>query len=181
MGLEPTAFCVPRRRSSQLSYSPEGKLKLPVRCHTRPLHMVRMGSTPSQVGARAELEIAAALIRSGRRVYLPLLAPDDRVDLVYDDPERGLIRAQCKTARVVGAVLTFKVCSNTRNAPRDYRGEVDVFAVYSPQLGDVFLVPVADVGLRGCHLRLDATRNNQARGIRWAEDYRLREREPVPG
>jgi len=61
--------------------------------------MVCMGSTPSEVGSRAEIEVAAALVRSGRRVYLPLLAADGRVDLIVDDPERGLLRVQCKTAR----------------------------------------------------------------------------------
>ncbi|MEY2433798.1 MAG: hypothetical protein QOC92_3523 [Acidimicrobiaceae bacterium] len=143
-----------------------------------------MDKTPSEVGARAELEVAAGLIRSGRRVYLPLLAADGRVDLIFDDPEHGLVRAQCKTGRVSGGVLTFKVCSNTRNVPRDYRGEIDVFAVYSPQLDEVFVVPVDDVATRGCHLRLEPTRNNQAAGIRWAEPYRLRPvqaTEPVPG
>jgi hypothetical protein len=136
--------------------------------------MVDMASTPSEVGSRAELEVAARLIRSGRRVYLPLLAADGRVDLIFDDPARGLLRAQCKTGRVVGGVLTFKVCSNTRNVPRDYRGEIDVFAVYSPQLDDVFVVPVDDVATRRCHLRLEPTRNKQAKGVRWAQPYRLK-------
>jgi hypothetical protein len=122
----------------------------------------------------AEVEVAAALVRSGRRVYLPFLAADGRIDLIFDDPEQGLLRAQCKTGRVVGEVLTFKVCSNTRNAPRDYRGEVDVFGVYSPQLDAVFIVPVDDVATRLCHLRLAPTRNGQAKGIRWAEPYRLK-------
>jgi hypothetical protein len=114
-------------------------------------------------------------------VYLPLLAADGRVDLIFDDPDRGLLRTQCKTARVVGGVLTFKVCSNTRNTPRDYRGEVDVFGVYSPQLDQVFIVPVGDVATRLCHLRLEPTRNGQAKGIRWAEPYRLQALVPPNG
>jgi hypothetical protein len=115
-------------------------------------------------------------------VYLPLLAPDGRIDLIYEDPERGLTRAQCKAGRAVSGVLTFKVCSNTRNEPRDYRGQIDVFAVYSAQLDAVFIVPVEDVGTRLCHLRLEPTRNNQTMGIRWAETYRLQpltDTEPV--
>jgi hypothetical protein len=145
--------------------------------------MVGMGSTPSEVGSRAELEVAAALVRSGRRVYVPLLAPDGRIDLIYEDSEQGLLRAQCKTGRVVRSVLTFKVCSNTRNSPRDYRGEVDVFGVYSPELDTVFVVPVNHVATRLCHLRLEPPKNNQAVGIRWADMYRLRpvtRVEPVP-
>jgi hypothetical protein len=50
-------------------------------------------------------------------------------------------------------------------------------------LDEVFIVPIDDVGTRGCHLRLEPTRNSQAAGIRWAEPYRLRPvqtTEPVP-
>src|SRR5689334_17741950 len=39
MGVEPTTSCVPRKRSSQLSYSPEGSLKVSAHCHTRPVQM----------------------------------------------------------------------------------------------------------------------------------------------
>lgn len=141
-----------------------------------------MTSTPSEVGSRAELEVACALVRSGRRVYVPLLAADGRVDLMYDDPERGLQRAQCKTSRLWRGAVTFKVCSNTRNSYRDYHGEVDVFGVYSPELNEVFIVPVDDVATRACHLRLEPARNNQSVGVRWADQYRLRpcnESEPV--
>jgi hypothetical protein len=140
-----------------------------------------MDKTPSEVGARAELEVASALIRSGRRVYLPLLQTDGRIDLIFDDPVNGLRRTQCKTSRVVGGVLTFAVCSHTRSVRRDYRGQVDVFGAYSPELQQVFVVPVEDVATRLCSLRLEATRNNQTKGIRWADEYRLRATEPVTG
>ena len=141
-----------------------------------------MDKTPSEVGARAELEVTAALIRSGRRVYLPLLQHDGRVDLIFDDGPRGLQRTQCKTSRLAAGVLTFAVCSHTRSVRRDYRGQIDVFGVYSPERNEVFIVPVEDVATRLCSLRLEPTRNNQAIGIRWAEQYRLSplaETEPV--
>src|SRR5258708_2189714 len=114
-----------------------------------------MPLTPSEVGFRAELEVASALVRSGRRVYVPLLAADGRVDLIYDEPGIGLVRAQCKTSRFAQGVITFRVCSNSQNCPRDYRGEIDVFGVYSPTLDEVYIVPVGDVATRLCHLRLE--------------------------
>jgi hypothetical protein len=116
-------------------------------------------------------------------VYLPFLQPDGRIDLIFDDGDRGLQRTQCKTSRVEGGVLTFSVCSHTRGIRRDYRGEIDVFGVYSPELHEVFIVPVDHVATRLCSLRLAPTRNNQAAGIRWADSYRLRPvevAEPVP-
>ncbi len=114
--------------------------------------------------------MAAALARTGGRVYAPLFGGDSRVDLIFEDGA-GLDRVQCKTSRVVGAALVFQTCSNTNQVRRDYRGEIDVFGVYSPELEQVFLVPVGHVPSRGCSLRLDAPRNGQQRNIRWAHDY----------
>lgn len=52
---------------------------------------------------------------------------------------------QCKTARPIknGAVLRFKACSqNVLTAERrSYKGEVDFFGVYSPDLDKSYLVP----------------------------------------
>ncbi len=110
---------------------------------------------PSVVGARAEIAVASALMRVGMDVFLPFFSPHSRVDLVA---ARGaeLLRVQCKSARLVaGGALFFQTCSNTANAPLDYRGQVDAFGVYSPDVGQVYLVPVDVVGLRACHLRLE--------------------------
>jgi hypothetical protein len=79
-----------------------------------------------------------------------------------------------KTARRVGEVLVFRTCSNTSNTPRDYRGEIDAFGVYSPDLDRAFLVPVIDVSIRSCSLRLVPARNRQLKGTRLAADYELR-------
>jgi len=54
-----------------------------------------------------------------------------------------------------------------------YRGRADVMAVYLPSLGRVFMVPVDDCPSFRGYLRLDATRNNQRRGVRLAEHYSL--------
>jgi hypothetical protein len=85
----------------------------------------------------------------------------------------GVYRVQCKTSRVVGDVVMFSTCSSTNHVRKDYRGQVDFFGVYSPNLDQVFLVPIEDVPSRECSLRLSPTRNKQAKGIRWAGDYRL--------
>ena len=129
-----------------------------------------MNSIPSALGAQAELAVASALTRAGRQVYLPFFAAHTRVDLVFED-ELGLHRVQCKTSRLRGDVVAFATCSNTKHVRKDYRGEVDLFGVYSPELDQVFMVPVGDVPLRLGHLRLRPARNVQSKGIRWAADY----------
>ena len=132
-----------------------------------------MEATPSEVGERAELAVAAALRLAGKRVYLPFFAADSRVDLIYEDDD-GFHRVQCKTSRLVGDdVVSFWTCSNTNRVRKDYRGEVDVFGVYSPQLDQVFIVPVDHAPLRGCYLRLTPARNGQSKGVHWARDYLL--------
>src|SRR5690349_11999625 len=95
--------------------------------------------TPTQVGARAEAAVASALVRAGRPVFLPVFGVNSRIDLVYEDDGR-LVRVQCKTSRVVREVLIFRTCSNTKNSPRAYLGEVDVFGVFSPERDLVYLV-----------------------------------------
>src|SRR6476659_4864555 len=60
------------------------------------------------------------------------------------------------------------------------REEIDAFALYCLELDRCFFVPIAQAGGRQeIRLRLSPTRNNQRRGIRWADDFdfaaRLRE------
>ncbi len=132
-----------------------------------------MSGLPSDVGARAEAAVAMALARAGARVYFPLFCAHAPVNLVVED-EGGLAPVQCKTARLIEGVLSFRTCSNTGNAPKDYRGQVDFFGVYSPDLDQVFLVPTEHVPRRTGHLRVGAPRNGQARGLRWARDHVVR-------
>jgi hypothetical protein len=125
---------------------------------------------PSVIGARAELAVASALWKAGMEVYLPFFSAHSRVDLVATSSSE-LLRVQCKTSRMIDGVVYFRPCSHTRNEHSDYRGQVDAFGVYSPQLDLVYLVPVAETPLQGCHLRLEPTRNNQSANVRWAADY----------
>ncbi len=116
------------------------------------------------------MAVAAALHHAGWEVFTPLFAPHSRVDLIALGAGR-VVRVQCKTSRSAQGALFFRTCSNTANVPLDYRNEIDAFGVYSPDLDRVYLVPVGQVGIRGCHLRVDAPRNGQRAGVRWAADY----------
>src|SRR4030081_3870993 len=132
------------------------------------------GLTPSQKGAAAEAAVTAAAIELGLTVLRPL-CEGRRYDLVIDlEPE--LLRVQCKWARRLDGVLSVNL-TTSRHTPNGYvrtaytPAQVDAIAAYSSHLGRCFLIPIADVaGGRAIHLRLDPTRNNQARGIRWADD-----------
>lgn len=56
---------------------------------------------------------------------------------------------------------------------RRYVNEVEYFAVFCPDLNEVFLVPIEDVDVAKAVLRVDRPKNNQKQGMRYALDYRL--------
>ncbi len=133
--------------------------------------------TPSQKGAAAEAEVAAAAIRLELVVLRPL-CEGSRYDLVIDTGAQ-LLRVQCKWASRRGDVLTTH-CITSRHTPRGYvrttytAAEIDAIAVYAPDTDGCYLIPVGEVeGRTAISLRVAPTRNNQALHIRWARDYEL--------
>jgi len=54
-----------------------------------------------------------------------------------------------------------------------YKGQIQYFAVYVEQLGEVYLVPVDAVGVAKAILRLAPAKNKQEKNVRWAQDYEL--------
>ena len=131
--------------------------------------------TPSQKGAAAEAEIAAAAIRLRLQVLRPV-GEGGRYDLAIDIGER-LLRVQCKWASRTGDVLNAR-CVTNRHTPNGYRtttytaAQIDAIAAYAPDTDRCYLIPVDEVeGRTALSLRVAPTRNNQAQLVRWAKDY----------
>lgn len=79
-----------------------------------------------------------------------------------------------------GAVLCFSAHSGvwgvgdravSRRQP--YRGDVDLFAVYSPDTRQVYVLEVDQVPVTDVWMRLEPARNNQRARIRHAEEHTL--------
>lgn len=123
------------------------------------------------VGELSEGIILAHLLKKGYSVALPF-GNNQRYDLVVDDGDR-LWKAQCKTGKLKNGCVVFWACStNGFNGKKSgYKGQVELFFVYSPELDRIYRVPVADVGETQVALRIDAPRNTQKCFIRWAKDY----------
>jgi PD-(D/E)XK endonuclease len=93
------------------------------------------------------------------------------------DGER-LLSVECKWARRHGDVIVVRL-RTSRYTPKngyvrtDYTAdEVDAVGVYCPDLDRCYLIPIADVAHRsGVHLRRGPARNNQATGLKWAQQY----------
>ena len=127
----------------------------------------------SDTGNLTEAKVIVALIEAGYLVSQPF-GGGHKYDLIADDGKK-LFRVQCKTGRVRNGVLIFNAYSVPGNKAKkcDYRGLADLFAVLNPIDGQVFLVPVNDVGTTEVSLRTSPTNNGQSQRIRWAAQYVL--------
>ena len=133
-------------------------------------------------GAESEAVIAAALIQAWYTVLIPN-GYMHREDLVIEDANGKFWRIQCKTAglskdkttlRFNGYSMLYKGQKGRKETKRmTYLGEVDYFAVYSPNLHKIYLIPIAHVGNTENCLRLEATKNNQEKHMKYAADYEL--------
>ncbi|MBA3321569.1 MAG: hypothetical protein H0T45_09045 [Pyrinomonadaceae bacterium] len=124
-------------------------------------------------GTLTESKILAAFVEAGYLVSLPF-GDGHKYDLIIDDGRR-VQRVQCKTGRVRHGSLHFNACSFSGNAGtrRDYKDSAEVFAVLNVETGDVYVIPVKEVGHTVACLRLHPTLSGQNKGIRWAKNYLL--------
>jgi hypothetical protein len=86
----------------------------------------------------------------------------------------GVLKVQCKTAWPLRGCLVFNTRSTDHGrGPQSYRGLADIFGVSFPPLRSVYLLPIDAVAEFEGRLRLEPTRNNQRRGIRFASDFEI--------
>ena len=133
-------------------------------------------------GSASEAIISAALIQAGYTVLTPN-GYMHRYDLVIEDANGCFWRIQCKTAwlardqktlRFQGCSLLYKGQKGRKESKRQhYQGEVDFFAVYSPDTKQVYFLPISDVSNTENSLRLVPTGNKQEKRIKYAADYVL--------
>ncbi len=139
---------------------------------TRPKNTAKMGEITESI-------ILAKLIQLGYECLIPW-GHDHRYDIAIDDDGK-LIRIQCKTARYLeelgclefNSAITYARVGGKPHIRKGYKGEADYFGVYSPDTGKVYLVPVEDAPDSAVTLRLEATKNNKQKGVRWAEDFEI--------
>src|SRR5438128_1253720 len=130
---------------------------------------------PNHCGAIAEAAIALEAVKRDIPVLKPIFM-DARYDLVFDLGTK-LLRVQCKWARRRGNVVDVKARTCRRVAGGFERttyspDEVDAIGAYCPELNRCYLVPISIFPKGGClYLRLEPSKNNQERGVKWAADY----------
>jgi hypothetical protein len=138
------------------------------------------------VGTKSSLWIQAALTHIDVITAEP--AGDHlRYDFIVILDDGTYRRVQAKHARIENssnqsqenAAITFATASkHNNNAERksvsvNYRGQAEFFAAYSDYTGKAYLIPVTDVGVVSCNLRLLPPRNMQKKNIRFARQYEI--------
>lgn len=128
-----------------------------------------------RAGDIAELRVMCDLVRAGYRVAIPF-GEDNRYDLIVDK-DGVLSRVQVKSGRLRNGAIVFNCYSSHTHrggvSCRRYLGEIEYFAVYCADVEAVYLIPAADLSVAKGILRLEPSRNNQGKKIRWAAPYML--------
>jgi len=117
--------------------------------------------------------VLAALVRRGFHVLVPF-GEGQPYDLAVHLGEGAFLRVQCKTAWPRQGCVVFNSASTDHGrGPQSYIGLADIFGVYFPPDGSVYLVPIQAVARFEGRLRLTPTRNNQRRRVREAADFEI--------
>ena len=136
-----------------------------------------MGCETKRKGEVGEAVVLAELVKLGFVVLQPF-GDNQPYDLVVDK-DGNFFRLQCKTGKLKSGVVRFKTVSTTttKGTPenKSYDGKIEFFAVYCPDNGEVYLVPVSGVARPFGYLRVEKSKNNQTKGVRFAKDYPLNE------
>ena len=130
-------------------------------------------------GEITEIMVLAKLIQLGYACLIPW-GHDHRYDIAIDDAGR-LVRIQCKTAHYseetgclgFNTAITYARVGGKPHIVKGYKGEADYFGVYAPYTEKVYLLSVEEAPDTVAQLRLSAPRNNQTKGVRWAQEYEI--------
>lgn len=132
---------------------------------------------PKAIGDRTTLAVMLALSEQGLEIAVPF-GENTRYDLLVDDGT-SIRRVQCKTGRLRGGAVRFKTASSHAHHPnpkptqRHYVGQIDAFAVYCPETGGVYVIPIDGLPVCQAQLRVTPPRNGQRKRIRLAADFEV--------
>ena len=139
----------------------------------------KLKNNTTRKGEITESIVLAKLVELGYQCLIPW-GHDSRYDIAIDDDGK-LIRIQCKTARYLeergciefNTCITYARVGGKPHIRKGYKGEIDYFGVYSSDVRKVYLVPIEDAPEGAMVLRLQPTKNNQEKGVKWAKDYEI--------
>ncbi|WP_435361500.1 group I intron-associated PD-(D/E)XK endonuclease [Haloarchaeobius sp. DFWS5] len=127
---------------------------------------------PKEQGQRSEAAVLFEFTKRGLTVLTPF-GDNERYDLVVEEQAR-FYRIQVKTGRLENGRVQFETRSSgtlTRKIAKEgYTGQVDFFAVYSPDTEEVYVVPISEAPKTTMGLRIEDAKKRSP-NINWAADY----------
>jgi hypothetical protein len=127
-------------------------------------------------GDIAEMQVAAALVRAGKKLLRPLSSAT-RYDLLIDNEDGTFTRVQCKSGVLRNGCVLFRLYSMSGHdtRPKPYGAAIDAFGVYCRETSTTYLVPVGILNGQAnmAALRVEPARNGQRRGIRMAAEFAI--------
>jgi hypothetical protein len=128
---------------------------------------------PKRIGDISENYVRARFLEKNWVVYQSV-GDNFRADIIIDRGN-GLEKVQIKTAQKLSETrISFPTSSSyahRNRGRRNYRGECDLFAVYSPYTKKVYLLNVDDVGPAKATLNLGEVQNKK--NIRYASNFEV--------
>jgi hypothetical protein len=128
--------------------------------------------TTFDIGNEAEGIVLGRYIKAGLRVCIPF-GSGGPYDLAVDTGN-CIVKVQVKTATFERGCIQCRTRRRNANYDRKMRryekGEVDYFAIYCPQLNEIYGMPF-EATRSSASLRIEPTVNKQEKFIRWAKDY----------
>jgi hypothetical protein len=133
----------------------------------------------SQMGQITLAYVQAALVILEKQFLVPY-GDYKRYDLVIEEFDGSFNRVQCKTGRIIRGAIYFPTSSTVarsrsgkKTVRTPYRGQVELFGVFCPDNGKVYLVPAEDVPKTHASLRIEPPKNKQKTRIQWAQPYEI--------
>jgi hypothetical protein len=127
-------------------------------------------------GDVTEIQVAAALMRAGRRVLRPI-SGGLRYDLLIENIDGSFWRVQCKTGQLKDGYVVFRLRNADARRPNgvSYRGQVECFGVFCPDNGRTYLIPMTALTTSDstARLRLRPAKNGQRSGVRFAAEFEI--------
>ena len=127
---------------------------------------------PKEQGQRSEAAVIYEFVSRELTVLEPF-GDNERYDPVVEE-EGTFHRVQVKTGRVENRRVQFETRSAgtlTRKIEKQgYVGDIDVFAVHSPERESAYVVPISEAPETSMGLRMGDAKKASPR-INWAEDF----------
>ena len=129
-------------------------------------------SHPKELGQRSEAAVLYDFVQRGLTVLEPF-GDNERYDFAVEEGGE-FYRVQVKTGRLENGRVQFETRSSgtlTRAVEKEgYEGQIDVFAIHSPDLERTYVVPIDDAPKTTMGLRI-AEAKKASPNINWAEEY----------